>query len=486
MNNLKTVSGRKFELELLKNQFSFNNKILIIGCGSIGASLLYLIINFIKIDPKLITIIDKDILKLDKIQKFVNLGVNKHIIKLDQHNTKEFIINYLKLSKNDIIIDASYEISTKYMYQLCSESGISYINSSVESWEIEPTFTEKDYTFSSLIEDIILLDKQTLKKENNFIIGLGGNPGNVNIWTLYALDKINNKKNKFSYNSYAELAQKMGLRVIHISEKDSQITNKPRKRNEYLNTWSSDAISWYGEAIGNIEISWGTHEKNTYDKIVDSLSNPYQKIMDRKGYTTFGLTYTPISRNTVGMLIRHEECYTICRKLSIVDNNNNIVYKPSCYYVYKPCDSSMASINELIERNNDYHRKTRLMTCDIIEGRDELGCNLFFENGEIWWIGSLLDINEARLTFDNQDTELINATLLQVLAGYMGGLFYLIQSIQSKTYRGLLLPEDMPVKQFLKWTRPLLGPFGLMEIKDWNIECKDKKNLWQFSDFLIN
>jgi len=187
------------------------------------------------------------------------------------------------------------------------------------------------------------------------------------------------------------------------------------------------------------------------------------------------------------MLIRHEECYTICEKLTVKDLNNKIIYKPSCYYVYRPCDSSVSSINEVRDNFGEYQDEKRLMTSDIIKGYDEVGCTLFFKNGDIYWVGSLLDIEEARLLYDNQYNHIINSTIVQVLAGYISGLFYLIESIEKHHYRGLLSAEDLPIKKILQWSRPLLGPFGIIKVEDWNLgnKNKTKTDLWQFNDFMV-
>jgi homospermidine synthase len=328
-------------------------------------------------------------------------------------------------------------------------------------------------------------DKIIQNKKNNFIISLGCNPGNVSIWAMYALEKINQITKKFDYKSYADLANKLGLRVIHVSERDSQITNNPKKKNEYVNTWSSNAKSWYDEAFSFLEISWGTHEKNTPDNINKKLSNEYQLVLDGEGYNSYAYSYTPLGKNLVGMLIRHEECYTICRKLTIKNDKNEIIYKPSCYYVYKPNDSSVASTYEIRDNIGKYQENKRLMTSDIIEGKDELGCTLFFANGDIYWIGSLLDIKEARLIYDNEYDDIINATVLQVVAGYIGAILYLIESIENKKYKGLLTPEELPIKKFVKVTKPMLGPFGLIKVEDWTVETKPDKQ-WQFEDFVFN
>jgi homospermidine synthase len=204
------------------------------------------------------------------------------------------------------------------------------------------------------------------------------------------------------------------------------------------------------------------------------------------GSDSYAYSYTPIGKNLTGMLIRHEECFAICRKLTLRDDTGKIIYKPSSYYVYKPCDSAIASTQETKDLLGEYQQNLRLMTSDIIEGRDELGCTLFFDSGNIYWVGSLLDINEARLIYDNEFNDVVNATVLQVCAGYLGGIFYLIESIEKKVYRGFMTPEDLPVNKFIQWTKPLIGPFGVIKVTDWTIESLDKQNPLQFEDFLAD
>ena len=65
------------------------------------------------------------------------------------------------------------------------------------------------------------------------------------------------------------------------------------------------------------------------------LSNEYQLVLKDEGFKSFGYSFTPISEIMVGMLIRHEECFTITKKLTKRDEQQKIVYKPSCYYVYQ-------------------------------------------------------------------------------------------------------------------------------------------------------
>lgn len=505
---MNTKEFRRKTLENMKNKFKFNGKLLIVGCGAIGSGLLPLIINVIDINPSQITIIDKQEKALARIKPDIASQINIYNKEITRDNLKIFIIDELNMKQDDVILDCSYNIGTDDWYNICATYGISYANSSIEDWADTNSEEDEDYTISSRYLNLEKVNSTFDKKKCNFIISLGCNPGNVSIWTLYGLYKINQKikKNKFNIdregysNDWALLAKNMGLNVVQISEKDSQKTINPKKDNEYTNTWSSDATSFYDESQGPVEISWGTHELTLPPSYNPKQSNEYQIIIDEKGCDKYGITYSPISKNVLGMVIRHEECFTICRKLSIRDKYNKIIYKPTSFYVYQPSNSTMMSIYELKERNFIYQDNLRLLTNDIIEGRDELGVTMFFADKSIYWIGSLLDIEEARYIYNNQYNDIINCTSLQVISGYFGSFIHIINNINNKIYKGLLYPEDMPIRDFMKWTKPLLGNFVIIKVNDWNPitakyerkyihnqkENNTTKPLWQYSDFIIN
>jgi homospermidine synthase len=477
--NLKTMEGRKAVLDSMEHMEEFNNKIVIIGCGATGAALLPMLLKIVKIDLSKITVIDMNLSRFSRIN---TSGINVLNVELTQANIEDILIHKIGMGKDDILIDCSYYMCTHFLHSICAKYSISYTNSALGTFA-NNTLKYEESTYYAIILRLEASDKKIVTKTNNFIVGLGCNPGNVNIWTMYALEKINNRK--FPFISYADLAQKLGLEVIHISEKDSQITKTARPNHMYMNTWAMDGKPWYGEAFTDMEISWGTHEKHLPVNIIKKLTNKYQYSLNLEPIHNWANTYTPISKNIRGMLIPHEECVMITRKLSIKNMKGKVIYKPSCYFIYKPCDNALASTMEISGLVNGYYDEEiqpqiNLMTSDIISGCEELGCTLMFSNGDTYWIGSLLDIHEARYLYDNKFDDIVNATIVQVVAGYIGSILFLIKSIKTKNFFGLLKPEDLPIKEFVKMTRPLLGPFGLMKVTDWK-----NKETTQFSDFIL-
>jgi homospermidine synthase len=54
------------------------------------------------------------------------------------------------------------------------------------------------------------------------------------------LEKTKSKKDR--KEAFAMLAMLLDIKVIHCSEKDTQITNKPKEVGEFVNTWSVEGI----------------------------------------------------------------------------------------------------------------------------------------------------------------------------------------------------------------------------------------------------
>ncbi len=474
------------ELRSMYNTYNFNGNIYLFGYGAIGRPLLFMIMKIVKINPKNITIIDK-IDKKDELKDLLNLGVTfvKSLINKDTYK------NLLKnIKKGDLIIDCAYNIYTYDFLNLCQEKGCHYINSCIEDWDYKGIVDPIEYSLYHKHLEIQNLNKSFKTKNYNAIVSMGCNPGNVSIWNKLGLEKINEKYHHKS-KTFAELAQKLGVQVIHISERDTQRSKKAKRVNEYCNTWSSDGEAYFEEALGCVELSWGTHERKTPNDVV-KLENNFL-ILDKMGLYTYAQSVVPLYGRFIGNIVRHDESHTIGKTLEIKDSNGKIIYKPSVYYVYHSSNAARMSIEELKERDYEYQTNWRLMTDEIVNGRDILGLTYFLNNKEVYWIGSILCIDEARELFEYKFNEWVNATNVQVMAGYLGGVLHLIDLINSNNNLGLMTPEDLPYKKIFKLTKPFFGEFIFKKIEDFQLTKYDKKftnknsytDNWQFENFLV-
>jgi len=298
-------------------------------------------------------------------------------------------------------------------------------------------------------------------------------------------------KNNRQWN---RLAMELGVKVIHVSERDTQISSKPRQVGEFVNTWSPAGL--YEEGVAPAELGWGTHERTVPSNALQHVEGPRNQILLKsKGMNTSVRTWVPMpapdTGDVIGLVIRHGEAYTISDHLTVKDETGTAVYRPTVHYAYRPSDSAVVSLEELRMRHYKIHPKMRVLTDEIVSGQDILGCLLMGHDYKSWWIGSLLDINEARELVPGQ-----NATTMQVAISLASAVQWMIKNPR----KGVCVPDDLPHEEILEQCWPWLGPCVSKPV-DWsplagiNSERAfdyERRNLprsdeeWQFSSFLVN
>ena len=483
----KDKRSEKLEELIKKNKSNkpFENKIYIIGYGCIGKVLLIMLLRVCNINAENIILIDKQDLK----NIFVPQGV---IIKDNLNVTKN---NYLKvlydLKKNDIIVETCYGVDTLALLKLCQERGASHINSCIDVWDYKSIENSKEYSLYYIHHKLDEYNNSLLKKNFNSIISMGCNPGNVSIWNKIGINQI--WKQKFNTSppkdkSFADMAYELGIQTIHISERDTQRVNNTKKINEYCNTWSSDSESYYEELLGPVEASWGTHEDPNYNDMNIVADTKNYLIWNKMGAYVNAQSWVPIYGRYIGNIVRHDEAYTIGRCLTIKDK-----YNPSVYYVYHPTNEATESVVELKEKNHTPQKNTRLLTSEILEGNDFLGLTYYLKDGSTYFIGSLLDINEAREIYENKYNDFVNATNVQVVAGYLSGILSLMKLNEHNITLGLMCPDALPYEKLIISQLPFLGDFvfvkGSYDLIDSQNNFKDTREIiktdWTFDKFLI-
>jgi homospermidine synthase len=284
---------------------------------------------------------------------------------------------------------------------------------------------------------------------------------------------------------FAHLAQRIGVKVIHVSERDTQISNQPKQVNEFVNTWSVEGFREEGTTTA--EMGWGTHEKTLPDLAIQHLEGPKNQIcLARMGMNTWVSTFVP-HYEIRGMVVRHGEAFTLSKYLT-VEENKKAVYRPTVHYAYCPSDAAIASLNELRGNNYQLQKKNRIMNDDIIHGEDILGALIMGHPYQSWWIGSILSIHEARALVPHQ-----NATTVQVAISVVAAMLWMI----ANPNEGYMNPEHLPHEFILQVAKPYLGtyisqPFDWSPLKNYYNEFAgynrpriDKDDVWQFTNFLI-
>ena len=204
----------------------------------------------------------------------------------------------------------------------------------------------------------------------------GANPGLVSHFVKQALlnvagDTGVDAGTPKSRDDWGQLARKLGIKVIHIAERDTQLARRPKEFNEFVNTWSVDGFVSEGQQPA--ELGWGTHEKNfPRDGKRYDFGNGASIYLMQPGAATRVRTWTPKAGHFHGFLITHGEAISIADYLS-VRQSSEVVYRPTVHYAYHPSDSAVVSVHEFAGRNWHLQDRQRILMDEIISGIDELG-----------------------------------------------------------------------------------------------------------------
>jgi homospermidine synthase len=481
----------------------FNGEVLVIGYGSVARCTLPLVLKHIQRDPKKVTVMD-----------FADLGATANTVtefgaafvsnKVTRQNMGSLLGKYV--GKGDLIIDLAWNIGCNDILEWCHDRDVLYINTSVEVWDPYENAASKPPTERTLYVRQMamreMIEGWKNKKGSTAVVDHGANPGLVSHFTKQALEEIakrwlgdHRKKNQqslrremikdaLSSRTWNKLAWQLGVKVIHISERDMQICDRPKEVDEFVNTWSIEGF--YEEGIAPAEMGWGTHEKCLPPLAHVHRSGPGNQIcLANFGCRTWVRSWVP-EGEIVGMVIRHGEAFSISEYLT-VEEDDRVLYRPTVHYAYCPCDSAIASLHELHMRNFKLQPKLRILSDEIISGQDRLGVLLMGHDYKSWWIGSLLDIHESRRLVPHQ-----NATTLQVACSVVAAAKWMIENPRM----GVCLPDQLPHDYILRHAKPYLGPMFSQPV-DWtplmNYDMAfhqfgqtrpSDEDVWQFTTFL--
>ena len=479
----------------------FNGRLLIIGCGSVSQCAIPLVLDLIEMPANKITIMDF-VDNKHRVQDALKRGVKYDMKRLTRENYKTLLPEYV--TAGDMVIDLAWNIEAVAILQYCRDNQILYVNTSVEEWDPYKDEQRNDPTKYTLYTRHMELRKMIAAWPDNAgttaIVDHGANPGLVSHFTKHALIDISTKilKEKpkdprraefeaaLAGNHFNKLAQLTGTKVIHISERDTQITDKPKQVNEFVNTWSIEGF--FEEGVAPAELGWGTHERYVPEGAYFHKTGPMNQIcLNTLGMKTWVRSWVPCGEIT-GMVIRHGEAFSISDRLTVW-KDGKAVYRPTVHYAYCPTDAAINSLHELEMRQFRLQEKQRIMNDEITQGEDQLGVLLMGHDFTSWWCGSLLDIHTARKLVPGQQ-----ATTLQVAISVVAAAKWMIDNPK----RGVCLPDDIDHQYILDISIPYIKPF-VSQQSDWtpltnlntkftkfDIERPKDADVWQFTTFMVD
>jgi homospermidine synthase len=463
---------------------NFAGKIVIVGFGSIGRGVLPLILRHIGTSADRITIVTADDGGRAVAAEY---GVKLVKTALTRDNYRQTLTPLLE--SGDFLLNVSVDVSSIALVRLARERGALYLDTCIEPWA--GGYTDSKRSVDARSNYTMRLEALALRKESpggpTAVLTHGANPGLVSHLIKRALlnvakDVGTRTATPKSREEWANLAQSLDVKVIHVAERDTQVSRSPKRLNEFVNTWSVDGF--VSEGAQPAELGWGTHEKHfPSDGGRHEHGSRCAIYLNRPGASTRVRTWTPKAGPFHGFLITHSEAISIADYFTVGDPARP-AYRPTSHYAYHPSDNAVLSVHEFAGRNWHLQDHKRIMLDDITGGIDELGVLLAGHGKNAYWYGSQLSIEEARGLVPHN-----SATSLQVTVAVLAGMVW---AMENPT-RGLIEPDEMDFERPLSICMPYLGTV-VGAYTDWTplhqrgelfAEDLDTSDPWQFKNVRV-
>lgn len=464
-------------------------KIVLLGCGAVAFSFLELLPRTSIIPESwymngIVVIEPKDITK-HPVFPYIQLPLIHIRKKLTRKNYSVLLSKYA--DPGDVIVDLTVNVESMNIIKHCIKRSLLYINTSMEDWTVR--FQEKfDTSVSGVIDRTLYMQNIQLEKLRDSHLGCstivtdhGMNPGLISHFAKYGLLKYAMKHgvmtakdaermvNNTTSKHWGLIAEKCGLRVIHCSEKDTQVVKSSFtiQPDTFYNTWSCHGFM--AEGRDPVQFGYGTHEDfaELDDKVVlPKVGRKHQAFLPVRGMDLVMKSYVPGHSEIHGYCIPHGEAYSLSKFLSVEDR-----YRPSVYYVYDCSKAGHDSMDRL--RHNKYVSPSEdhvFSSLDLSTGHDAVGALMCYENGEVWWSGTILDLKETRhLKF------VTSPTVVQVSISIISAVKWIIDNPR----KGIRTAEELPLT-VLERCIPYLGNVIVEKVK-----YHSPASL-KFQDFIVN
>jgi len=479
-------------------------RLLVVGFGSIAAGCLPLILRHVRVERCKVTLLTAPDRGAEARAAAKQHGLNVVVCSLTPGNYREVVEPLLW--PGDFLLNLSVDVSSCALIALCNRRRCLYLDTVVEPWA--GAYTDAKLSLESRSNYALREEALTLKRAFNQAAGAapstalithGANPGLVSHLVKRALLDVAKASGVVlpeptTQQAWAALACHLGVRCIHVAERDSQASGTPKRPGEFVNTWSVDGF--IAEGCQPAELGWGTHEASLpRDGKTHHTGSGAAIYLTRPGCATRVRSWCPGEGAFHGFLVTHNEAISVADWLTLREGVGGAVsYRPTVHYAYHPCDAALASLHELAGKGYvPQSRKRILDASEVLSGCDELGVLLCGMPSPAphaaYWLGSTLSCAAAREMVPHN-----SATTLQVTATILGGMVWVVEH----PHEGVLEPEEMRdwrrvldvaepyiaplVGAWSDWT-PLQGRTGAAALFP---EQLDELDPWQFSNVRVD
>lgn len=241
-------------------------KIVILGFGAIGSGVLPLLFRHIDMQPGQLIVLSDNFNQKQR-DHAASFGVPLHQAKLTKGDYRPYLESHLQAG--DFLINLSVDVSSCALIEFCQERDVLYMDTCNEPWAggySDPNVSAAERTNYAFREEALEFRKKFAKDGPTALITHGANPGLVTHFVKQGLLNIAKDTGvdhtvPTTRDQWVELAQKLDIKSIHISERDTQASASVIKHDqEFVNTWSIEGYVEEGKQPA--ELGWGTHEKH--------------------------------------------------------------------------------------------------------------------------------------------------------------------------------------------------------------------------------
>ena len=426
----------------------FGGRVVMVGCGSIGQAILPLLRRHLTLAADGLIVLAADEVGRGVSQEH---GAQFFYAHLKPRSFRRILARHLR--RGDLLLNLSVDVSSLDLLTYAAERGALYVDTSIEPWPgvfDNPMLDLRQRSNFTTRRRALQLAAELGRNSPTAVVDHGANPGLVSHFVKRALLELDRTLRKgsgrpASREDWATLARDLGVTLIQISERDTQVSDRPKRPGEFVNTWSIDGFM--DEAMQPSEISFGTAERQRPRGTRIHQRDSGTLFMNRPGAATFARSWTPAGGGFQGLMMSHDEVFSIGDLLSL-RNGGHLTYRPTVMFVYHPCDDAMLSVLELEGRGWQPQQRQRRLGADIVTGMDELGVLLAGHSRNAYWYGSQLSIEDAR-----RHVSYANATSVPVAAGAVAAVVWAI----SNPRRGIVEPDELDFEDCLSTATPYLG-----------------------------
>jgi homospermidine synthase len=462
--------------------------IVMIGFGSIGRGVLPLIERHFEYDKSRFVVIDPndaDRALLDE------RGIRYVKLAITRENYVDTLTPLLTAGGGQgFCVNLSVDTSSLDIMVLCRSIGALYIDTVVEPWLgfYFNADTDNAARTNYALRETVMAERARNPGGVTAVSCCGANPGMVSWFVKQALldiarDTGHAAAEPTTREGWARLAMELGVKGVHIAERDTQRARTPKPANVFVNTWSVEGF--LSEGMQPAELGWGTHERWMPENGREQTSGSKAAIyLLQPGANTRVRTWCPTPGPQYGFLVTHNESISIADYYTVRDGGQ-VVYRPTAHYAYHPSNDAVLSLHEVFGRAGVMQPKHHILGEDeIVDGIDELGVLLYGHKKNAYWYGSQLSIEEARALAPYQ-----NATGLQVTSAVLAGMVWALENPNA----GIVEADEMDFRRCLEVQSPYLGPVKGY-YTDWTPlqnrpglfpEDLDTADPWQFRNILV-